>query len=360
MKKVILIFFTISLAFANFSVENYERQEKILKSIDVDMKYLNDESFVEIFSNMSERDIQYFTKILNEDNMNIPIIKAILKKEGVPDVFLYLAMIESNFKTHAKSGAKAVGVWQFMSPTAKSFGLKIDRYVDERKDVVASSTAAARYLKRLKKQFGKWYLAIFAYNCGDGCVRRAIANANSDELSVLLDENKKYLPLETRNFFRKIVGASLIAENDIVKYGDAYLLNQIMSLNIKRVEIQANDNLVNLAKRAGMSLSDLKKINPHFNTNLTPPYSYYIYLPIERVALFKNSKKNFDYAKNKVKNIITYKVKSGDTLYDIAKENNVTTKILKSFNNLSSDFLSVNQTLRIPVLLIDESKEAKN
>lgn len=359
MRKIIIFcFLTLSL-FANFSVDKYDKQAKMLKSIDVDLKYLKDKSFIELFNDMSEREILYFTKILNEANMNIPIIKAILKKEGVPDLFLYLAMVESNFRTSAKSGVKAVGVWQFMAPTAKIFGLKIDNYVDERKDVVASTEAAAKYLKKLKDEFGKWYLAIFAYNCGDGCVRRAIRKAGTDELLTLINEDEKYLPGETRRFFRKILSSSLIAENDIAKYGDVYLLNQIMALNIGKVDIKAGANLSHIASKANVSLADFKRLNPQFKGSYAPPYKYHAYLPIEKISLFQDNSNQVKYAKNNVKNIKSYKVKKGDTLFAIAKNNNVTTTILKSFNNLKDDRIGINQTLLIPVLNLDENKEAR-
>lgn len=360
MKKFILLIMINICLFASFSVDKYDKQEKILKSIDVDLKYLQDQSFMEIFYDMSEREVLYFTKVLNEANMNIPIIKAILKKEGVPDVFLYLAMVESNFRTDAKSGVKATGVWQFMEPTAKSFGLKIDKYIDERKDVVAASVAAAKYLHKLKDEFGKWYLAIFAYNCGNGCVRKAIRNAGSDELNVLLDEEQKYLPKETRRFFKKILSTSLIAENDIAKYGDIYLLNQVMALNIGKIDIKAKENLALIASKAGISMSEFKELNPQFKGNYAPPYNYYAYLPIEKIALFKENQNPLKYAKNNVKNVISYRVKQGDTLYAIAKKNGISTSTIKAFNNLKDDRLSINQNLLIPVLSLDDSKEAKN
>lgn len=360
MKKFILLIMINICLFASFSVDKYDKQEKILKSIDVDVKYLQDQSFMEIFYDMSEREVLYFTKVLNEANMNIPIIKAILKKEGVPDVFLYLAMVESNFKTDARSGVKATGVWQFMEPTAKNFGLRIDKFVDERKDVVAASVAAAKYLHKLKDEFGKWYLAIFAYNCGNGCVRKAIRNAGTDELNALLDEEQKYLPKETRRFFKKILSTSLIAENDIAKYGDIYLLNQVMALNIGKVEIKPNESLQLVANKAKMSLSELKELNPQFKGNYAPPYPYYAYLPIEKIASYKDNKSSIKYAKNNIKNVISYRVKQGDTLYAIAKKNNVSTSTLKAYNNLKDDRIGINQNLLIPILDFDNSKEAKN
>lgn len=360
MKKILLLCFINILLFANFSTDKYSQHEKILNSIDVDVKYLKDKYFIQMFNDMGDKEISYVTKILNEADVNISIIKAILKKEGVPDLFLYLAMVESNFKIDVKSGAKAMGIWQFMAPTAKNFGLKIDKYVDERKDVVASSVAAAKYIKRLKDDFGKWYLAILAYNCGSGCVKKAISNAGSDELVVLLDEDKKYLPAETRQFFKKILSTGLVAESDMKKYNDMYLLNQVMSLNISKIDIKANDNLSSIASKAGMSLNEFKALNPFFKTNFAPPYPYYAYLPIEKVALYNDRANIKAYAKNDVKKLKSYRVKKGDTLYVIAKNNGISTAALKSFNNLKDDKLGINQTLLIPILVVDDSKEAKN
>ena len=157
--------------------------------------------------------IRTFTDALKNGYMYIPMVKEQIKKSGVPESFFYLAMIESGFSNHTVSNAKATGMWQFMEQTAKLHGLKVGQYVDERKDPVESTIAATTYLRTLKGQFGKWYLAAMAYNCGDGALRKAIQKAGTDDLVTLLDSEKKYLPAETRNFILKILRAAYIAKD---------------------------------------------------------------------------------------------------------------------------------------------------
>ena len=169
---------------------------------------------------------------------------------GIPDVFLYLAMAESNFSATAYSSAKAVGLWQFMPYTGKKFGLRIDDYVDERRDPIKSTRAAIEYLQSLHSEFGKWYLAAMAYNCGEGRVRRAIREAGSDDLRILLDANKKYVPRETRDYIRKIVAMAYLSNNPefILENESDHLLNQGSSQTYTPVDVPGGTTLADVAK----------------------------------------------------------------------------------------------------------------
>ena len=202
MKKIIFCF----ILFYNFlfaqttTPEFYERQMSVLRNLDIDPSFISDLAFVQSQQDLRSKHaptlidgIQNFSKVT-------PMIRKILAQQEVPEEILYLAMVESGLKAHSVSNAKAVGVWQFMQPTARNLGLRIDAYVDERRDPVKSTYAAVHYLKSLKEEFGKWYLALLAYNCGNGKLRQAIKQAGSDDLRVLIDPDKKYLSLETRNF----------------------------------------------------------------------------------------------------------------------------------------------------------------
>ncbi len=126
------------------------------------------------------RNSRHYVTKLNEASLFVPRVKDILKQEGIPDVFIYMAMAESNFTIDAKSSAKATGLWQFMHNTGIRYGLKSDMYVDERMDLVKSTIAATKYLNSLHKRFDKWYLAAISYNCGEGRVTEAITRATLD------------------------------------------------------------------------------------------------------------------------------------------------------------------------------------
>jgi len=153
---------------------------EILKSLDISESFLNDKEFQELKNNFRLYRSTIFIQILSDAYIYFPLIKKMLIKNNLPPSLVYMAMAESSFKNRAYSKARAVGIWQFMPRTAKNFGLNINLYVDERRDPIKATKAAIKYLKYLHGIFGKWYLSILAYNCGEGRVLRAIKRAKSD------------------------------------------------------------------------------------------------------------------------------------------------------------------------------------
>jgi len=273
-----------------------------------------------------------------------------LKEAEVPDAFLYLAMAESNFVPNAYSKAKAVGIWQFMPYTGRKFGLEIDLYVDERQDPIKSTEAAIKYLKVLHKRFGKWYLAAIAYNCGEGRVGRAIKKAGTDDLAVLLDKNKKYIPRESRMYIRKIMMMEHLSNSTdfIVGHNAGYLMNRGSTHTFAKVEVKGGTTLSNVADSLGMSYKELKSYNPHLKYGFVPPRkgTYHMYIPYGKQIQFAQ---NFDPKKDNGR-FYVHKVRSGDSLYSIGKKYGVSYKVIKDFNRLKSNVLRINKKLIIPVL----------
>ncbi|MRI58854.1 MAG: lytic transglycosylase, partial [Epsilonproteobacteria bacterium] len=268
---------------------------------------------------------------------------------NVPDVFLFLAMAESNFISHAKSGKQAVGIWQFLAPTARKYGLRVDEYVDERKDPYKATNAAIKYLKRLHKMFGKWYLAALAYNAGEGTLQRAIKRAGTDDVMVLLDPKKKYLPKESRKYLAKIVMLALISNDKRYRVSSelAYILTRGEEYDILPVKVKGAELLDYVAERIKLRSSFLRQLNPHIKRGFTPPdvKRYTIYIPKlkykEFVANYKPS--------NSYRNFVVYKVKKGDSLYAIAKKFRLRVSSIKKFNHLRSNLLRPGQKLILPV-----------
>jgi len=157
---------------------------------------------------------RFYKNSLKRGKDYIPTFKYMLRDDGLSDLFIYMSMVESGFNPNAISSKKAVGIWQFMPSTARHYNLSVNKYIDERYNPISSTTAAIKYLKKLKKDFGKWYLAIMAYNCGERRVAKAIKKAGSDDIVVLLDKNQKYIPKETRDYVKKILLLSMIGENN--------------------------------------------------------------------------------------------------------------------------------------------------
>ena len=286
---------------------------------------------------------------MDEAYIFIPAIKSTLSKYDIPQEFLYLAMAESNFRTHAYSKKRAAGLWQFMPATGRKYNLKIDEYVDERRDLIKSTDAAAKYLTSLHKRFGKWYLAAIAYNCGGGRLNKAIRKAGSDDLSVLLDPEKKYIPKESRFYIRKIVALALIGNDEQYLLSSEYehLLNRASAYSIATVKISSGESLSRVATLIDMPIKDLQKLNRHLKYDFVPPYTkkYDIYIPYIKLADFKQK-----YYEAPMKNIYKlHVVSSGDNLSYIGQKYGVSYRVIKDFNHLKSDKLKLKQKLIIPI-----------
>jgi len=153
----------------------------------------------------------HFTKYLERSEFFIPFIQPLLKQNGLPEDLVYLAMIESGFNNHARSHAKAVGPWQFISATGKRYGMMVNWWVDERRDTRKSTMAAVEYLRDLNGMFQSWELAAAAYNAGESKVARAIRRYGVKDYWVIT--RHKFLRPETRDYVPKIIAAAIVAKN---------------------------------------------------------------------------------------------------------------------------------------------------
>ncbi|MFV0481594.1 MAG: LysM peptidoglycan-binding domain-containing protein [Campylobacteraceae bacterium] len=356
MRKILLcVALSFNLLFSYFSAEDsYSKQVNVLRSLDIDISFLQDSMFLNMKEDIKDYQSKQFLKILDDGSEFVPVLKNMLKEANVPDAFLYLAMAESGFSTKAYSKAKASGLWQFMAPTAKKFGLEIDEYIDERRDLIKSTEAAISYLQELHNTFGKWYLAAMAYNCGEGRVSRAIKEAGSDDLYTLLDEKKKYIPAETRRYIRKIVMMAHLSENTNFVVGNdaSHLLNSGNSAVVfEKIELKGGTSLGLVANAIDMSLNQLLSYNAHLNYFFTPPTKekYHIYIPYEKISLLTQ---NIGSIESKSK-FLVHTVAKGDSFYKIASKYNVKQKMIKDFNNINSDTLKIGQKLVIPSMAKD-------
>lgn len=351
MFKLFFLFLFPLMLLANLTYEtNTNREVGILDSFDISPTFVYDPIMNKMRAqNSSFGKNKRFFKTMNEAYIFIPSIKNTLAKYGIPQEFLYLAMAESNFQTHAYSKKRASGLWQFMPETGRLYNLKIDKYVDERRDLIKSTQAAAKYLSSLHKRFGKWYLAAIAYNCGGGCLSRAIKKAGSDDLAVLLNPKKKYIPKESRFYIRKIVALALIGgdEQYILSSEYEYLLNRANAYSLSTVKLSSGESLSRVAKLIDMPLKDLKKLNRHLKYDFVPPYAtnYDVYIPYIKLSEFKQK-----YYEEPIKNIYKiHLVTRGDNLSYIGKKYGVSYKIIKDFNHLKTNNLKLNQKLIIPI-----------
>ncbi|MDE6959151.1 LysM peptidoglycan-binding domain-containing protein [Helicobacter apodemus] len=352
MKFFSLFLLLLNFSFAQFDTITYNtKSEEILKTFDIEPDFLNDEYFINVKNNFltdmrQERLLEKFQEGYNF----IPTLKEMFLKENIPQEFLYLAMIESEFSLSAKSSKQAVGMWQFIPTTARSLGLEINTQIDERKDPIKSTQAAITYLKTLKQNFGKWYLAAIAYNCGEGRLRRAIATAGSDSLAILLDPNAKYIPLESRMYIRKILSVSLLFHNiNTLKTKDYdYFLNRGATSILTSIEVPPATPLSQIANQAGLSLKELKQYNPHFKKNFTPTKAktYTIHFPYKFLASYKEKSANQQMPLS----FLIHRVNKGDTISSIAKRYGVSLKTITQYNAIkNANSLSINQEIIIPI-----------
>ncbi|MGH9803624.1 MAG: lytic transglycosylase domain-containing protein, partial [Candidatus Acidiferrales bacterium] len=211
------------------------------------------------------------------------MINTIFDEEGVPRDLIHLAQAESAFQPHARSRARAVGLWQFVSYRGQEYGLKINWWVDERRDPVKSTRAAARHLRDLYEQFGDWYLVLAAYNSGPMRVTRALDRAGNDaDYWTLVD--RRLLPRETRSYVPIILAMTLVGK-DPERFG--VMVEPEPPLRFETVKVSKPTDLQRIAEVIGADVNVLRELNPHLLRNVTPPDDpdFELYVPIGTAEL---------------------------------------------------------------------------
>lgn len=261
-----------------------------------------------------------------------PVLGDILEKQGLPRDLIFLAMAESGFQNNAKSWAKAVGPWQFMPYTGKRFGLKIDWYVDERRDPIKATYAAARYLKKLYSDFGAWELAAAAYNAGEGKMGRAIKRYRTESFWKL--RKGRYLKAETKNYVPKIMALAIIGKN--LKSFGFEDIDFHDRLKFDEIEVGPMTDLVLLSESLDMDYSTMSKYNPEVLRWFTPPGKKHILrLPTGYIEKWKTIDNKEVLVATKFKK---YKIKSRRaSLTDVARKFKIKKSyVLQKLNGISS------------------------
>ena len=352
MKHMIKTIFIILLfpfyASSTSLIEKYPSYEYVFSEFGVDESYIYDYDFEKFVLHNEEKIKLFYERSMKRGDALLPVIRENLMDDGLSDLFIYISMVESGFSPAIVSVKKAVGLWQFMPATAKHYNLSVCSSFDERCDPVSSTNAAIVYLRKLHKQFGKWYLAVMAYNCGEGRLEKAIKQANSDELHVLIDNDAKYLPLETREYIKKILLAAMIGEGEMLDFEPRSSMD---SNNIMQVEVHAGTKLNQLAKRIGMQASALLNLNKQFKKGLVPKEKklYKIMIPEDKMVDFY-MKYEFQEERKMIKpHLLSHYVKLGETPQSIARQYDTSSEEIKAVNHLNDDMLELDKLLLIPV-----------
>src|SRR3990170_3888500 len=210
-----------------------------------------------------------FSTWLGRSEMYLPMMKKTFREKGLPEDLTYLVLIESGLNNKAYSRAKATGQWQFMKGTGKRYGLRIDRWIDERRDPEKATEAAAEYLGDLYGLFNDWHLAAAGYNAGEGKIGRAIKKYKTVDFWQLSQPKYKYLRRETKDYVPKLIAAAMIAKEP-AKYGFDDI-EYHPSLAYEKVTINRMTDLRDIAMAAECSLEDIQTLNPELKTKFTPP-----------------------------------------------------------------------------------------
>lgn len=298
--------------------------------------------------------IQYFQTTLKNRFSNwlarsekyIPIMKNLLRENGLPEDLVYMALIESGFNPYAYSRSKASGPWQFIYLTGKRYGLKVNGWVDERRDPEKSTVAAAKYLRELYDMFECWYLAAAGYNAGENKIANAMKRYRTEDFWELT--KYRYLKQETKDYVPQMIAAALIAK-DPEKYGFAGIEYE-EPLRYERVNVPPAIHLNVIAKACEISTEDLKELNPELSRGCTPPNGedYEMKIPFGKKELFlKNFETLLPMGKFQYR---TYTVRKGDSLPRIARLYRVDLESLLEMNRLNkANRPSAGTELLIPV-----------
>jgi len=285
----------------------------------------------------------YFTQWLARSTAYRPYIEAELKKAGLPRDLVFLAMIESGYNPSAYSPADACGLWQFLEGTGRDHGLKVDAWVDERREPEKATKAAIRYLSRLHAQFDDWYLAVAAYNAGEGRIDNAITTYNTKDFWEIAASEGIFL--ETKRYVPKLIAAIIIGRNP-EKFGFTDVKYQEPS-QYETVKVPGGVDLEAVAVTANTSSKQLRSLNNELRKNQTPPKSEYLLrVPVGAKDLIAA---NLDKLRPVTRTVYaTHTVKKGETLTTICSLYNINKTTLLKANNLRTAQLKNGLRLQIP------------
>jgi membrane-bound lytic murein transglycosylase D len=303
---------------------------------------------------------QAFARWLSRSERYIPMMKEVLRKEKLPEDLVYLAMIESGFSPHAYSVAAAVGPWQFMSGTGKRYALRINSWIDERRDPLKSTVAAALYLKELYGLFNNdWYLAAAGYNAGENKILRAIDRYNTRDFWEI--SQKSYLARETKDYVPKLLAAAIIAK-DPARYGFADVA-YLPPIEFDTVTIPTRTDLQLAAKLCEVPHETIREFNPELRRWATPPDypNYQLKIPKGKKETFEAAYAKLPENERYVERVVyaRHKVKKRETLASIARRYGTSEEALTELNGLKAGRKLAGRSILIPVKAGDDPPAAK-
>jgi len=280
------------------------------------------------------------------------MIRDRFQRAGIPEDLVYLGVIESGYSNTAVSRSNAVGMWQFMSFTARLYGLRVDTWVDERRDPFRATDAAARHLSDLYQEFGSWYLAAAAYNGGAGRVSRGLRRLSqspdsASDLTFFDLSARRYLRLETRDYVPKLIAAAILAK-DPARFGfDS--IPYLRPLVFDEVTVPDQTGLDVIAGLADTTARALMELNPQYVRGATPPHEQAI-VRVPRGTGTLVSRRYASLPPNQRVNFVEHIVRRGETLSQIALRYGVSVRFVRAANgNIDPQRLRIGSRLVIPI-----------
>ncbi len=294
----------------------------------------------------------HMERYLARSTRYMKLMKRILRDKGMPEELIYISLIESGFSSRATSHAAAVGYWQFIKPTGRRYGLQVNQFVDERRDPVLSTQAAAEYFKELYNVFGSWYLAMAAYNVGENRIKKEVRRNFTRDFWALA--RRRRLPRETLNYVPKFFAAKLIVE-DPEKYGFSEV-DYEPAVEFDHVVVKHAVNLRTIAEKIGLTYEEFKLLNPKFRGEMAPVK---VNGELEfRVPFGKSEEGKVAAAEARVEKVVfvadnnetdLYKIRKGDTLSTVARRFRTNVAVLRDLNNFTKKTkLRVGSRIQVP------------
>ena len=326
-------------ALSHSELEALHAESEILFELDIKDTQLIEDYFIYY----SKKHHHVFQDWLKRAEQYLPYIRKVFTEKGLPQDLVFLPFAESGFNPLAYSPAGAAGMWQFMPATGRMFGLKFNWWVDERRDPYKSTRAAAEYLKQLYERFGDWYLVLAAYNAGGGNVSKAMRRSGTKDYFDLA--SSRHLPNETCRYVPKFLAVLKIVRNlDDLGFEP---LSWSAPEKPSTLRVAPGTDLRALAAAVGMNWSQFQARNPFVRRTAAPPDGdLQIYLPGQKLA----AAKRFLASSQSVarKGVHRYRIRGGDSWWQLSRRFNVPVNALKQFNQASSNILRPGQWVLIP------------
>jgi membrane-bound lytic murein transglycosylase D len=346
----------------------YEEVDQRIKAMKTGMPFeLNDRifSFIQYFT---VRNRDYTKMVLARKEIYFPLFESTLRKHEMPEEIEYLSIVESGLDPQIKSRVGAMGLWQFMPATGRMYGMNVNMDIDDRMDPELSTEAAAKYLKSLYRMFGDWEVALAAYNCGPGNVRKAIRRSGGKKTFWGI---YNYLPKETRSYVPQFQAFLYILNN--LEAHNFNLEEPTYPIEYEKIRFDRAFSLERLSELTAICVADLEQLNPSIKRRAIPESnrSMQVRIPKSKAMFLKEnlawigdslgSQPAVLLASNDVPSLVSvekavattqaeriaYRVKSGDVLGSIASRHGVSVTQVKEWNNLRSNLIKVGQTLYI-------------